>query len=114
MNDGRNPVAPFPADRFCDEHEGRVLLALEYLLRALGQNDRREGAERLAMFDAAVQNVLHFRLARIGEQAAIAERARPELRAALKPADDFLIGQQSCRVVTDIVAANGGGLNADE
>ena len=102
------------AHRLGDQHEGRVFLAFEYLFRPLRQNDRREGAERLAMFYAAVQDVLHLGLARVGEQAAVAERAGPEFGAALKPADHALFGQQLCRVAADIVAANGRGLDADE
>ena len=80
MNDRRNLVPPFRTDALCDQHEGRILLAFEYLLRPFRQHDRRERPERLPVLDAAVEDILHLGLARIGEQAAIAERARTEFR----------------------------------
>ena len=114
MDDRRNPVAPFGADALGDQHERRVLLAFEYLPDPFGQHDRRERTERLAVLDAAVENILHLGLARVGQQAAIAERARPELGTALKPADHLLIGEQFRGVAADIVAARGRGLNANQ
>ena len=47
------------------------------------------------MLDAAIQNVLHLSTARIGENAAIAERARSPFRRALKPAHDFSRGNMA-------------------
>ena len=58
----------------------------------LFEDRRREGAKDFAVLDAAIQNVLHLRAARIGQNAAIAERARAPFGAALKPADDFSRG----------------------
>ena len=49
----------------------------------------REGTKDFAVLDAAIQNVLHLRAARVGQNAAIAERARAPFRGALKPAHDF-------------------------
>ncbi len=40
------------------------------------------------MLDSPVQMILHRRIARIADDAAIAERARPPLEASLIPADD--------------------------
>src|ERR1043165_5590498 len=80
----------------------------------LGEHDRRERAERLAVLYPAVENILHVGLTRVGEQAAIAERPGPELRAALKPADDALLGQQFRGVAADIVAAHRRGLDTDQ
>ena len=79
MDNGRNLVAPLGADALGDQHERRVLLALEYLLGAFCQHNRRERPKCLAMLDALVQNILHPGLARIRKQAPIAERARSEL-----------------------------------
>src|SRR5688500_5034762 len=112
MDDRRNPVAPFRADTLGDQHEWRVLLALEYLPRAFGEHDRCKRAERLAVLDAAVENILHLGLARIGQQAAIAERAWPELGTALKPADHALLGEQLGGIAADIVASRRSGLDA--
>ena len=80
-----------------------VFVALEHLTRPLGKDDRREWPERLAMFDPRIQQILHLGLARVGQDAAIAERARPELRTALKPADHFLLGQHLGRLGADIL-----------
>ncbi len=66
------------------------------------------------MLDALVQDILHFRFARIRKQAAIAERPRSELGAALEPADHALVGEQMCRLAADILAANRRGLNANQ
>ena len=44
------------------------------------------------MLDAAIENFLHFRAARIGDDAAIAEGARTPLGAALEPAENFSVG----------------------
>ena len=41
------------------------------------------------MLDSGVEDVLHFRAARIGDDAAISERARAPLGASLKPAENF-------------------------
>ena len=41
------------------------------------------------MFDAPVQDVLHLRMARISEQRAMPERARPEFAAAVEERDDL-------------------------
>jgi hypothetical protein len=114
MDDRRNSVAPFGADIFCDQHERRILLALEYLFCPFGQYDRRERPECLPVLDPLVQDILHFGFAWVREQAAVTKRARPEFGAALKPADHTLIGKQSCRLAADILAARYGGLNANE
>src|SRR5262249_9225232 len=41
---------------------------------------------------ALVEDVAHVRPARVGEQRTVAERARSELHAALKPGDDLAVG----------------------
>src|SRR5205085_11856653 len=53
-------------------------------------------------------------LARICDQAAVAERARSEFRTVLKPPDHLLIGEQLCRVAADILALHGIDLDAHE
>ena len=59
----------------------------EPLARVLGEHARRVRAIGLAELDAPVERVLHVRIARIGEDRSMAQRARAELRAALEPAD---------------------------
>ena len=114
MHDARDPVAPFRPHGFCDQHEGRILLALKDVVHPLGQHDRRERPECLPVLDAAVEDVLHFGPAGIGEQAAVAERARPEFGRPLEPADHLLIGEQLCGVAADIAAAHRSDLDSDQ
>src|SRR5689334_6264925 len=94
MHDGRDLVPPLRTYRFGDQHVGRILLAFEYLRHALRQHEWRKRPERLPMLDAAVEDVLHFGLARICNQTAVAEGTRAEFGTILKPADHLLVGQQ--------------------
>ena len=52
-----------------------------------GRN-RREGAKPFAMLDPLVEDVLHVRVARVGEDRAVAQRAGAELAAAVKERHD--------------------------
>ena len=70
----------------------RVLADLEPLVGMLGHHARRKRAKILAVLDLLIEDVAHLRPARIGEQRAVAERARAELHAALKPGDDLAVG----------------------
>ena len=69
------------------QHERAVGVEVEPLARMLGEHARRVRSIRLAELDPPVERVLHARIARIGQDRSMAERARPELRAALEPAD---------------------------
>ena len=51
--------------------------------------DGRERPELLAKLDLGVDDLAHVGAPRIGEDAAVAERARAPLHAALEPADDL-------------------------
>ena len=75
-----------------ESHERRRMSFLEKLAGGFLENGGREGTESFAMFDAAIQHVFHFGAARIGENAALAKRARAPFDAALKPAEDFALG----------------------
>ena len=86
------------------QHERRVLVALEDFVGALRHHDRRERPERLPVLDPLVQHVLHLRRARVGDDAAIAERAWPEFGPALKPADHLAFGQHLGRLGADVAA----------
>src|ERR1043166_5005333 len=76
------------------EHVGRVRVQLEVFRDALAQDRRREGAETFAELDLEIHLRLHAGRARVAENGARAESARPELHAPLKPADHLLLGQQ--------------------
>ncbi len=58
----------------------------------LERDGRRERPERLALLDHRVDPVAHLGAAGIGEDAAIAEGARPELHPAPMPRDDLPVG----------------------
>src|SRR6185436_10395319 len=53
--------------------------------------------------DLLVDDVAHVAPARVGEDAAIAEGARPPLHPALEPADDHPVGELGRRRVTQCV-----------
>ena len=79
--------------RLVDQHhERRRVVLLEPLARRLREERRRERAEGLAVLDARVEDVLHVVPARIGDDRAVAERARAELHPPLEPADDVAVG----------------------
>ena len=96
---------PLRAHALGEQHEGRVFVALEDLASPLGEHDRRERPEGLPVLDPRVEHILHLGLARVGEDAAIAERARAELGAALKPADDLPSASTLAVSAVDVVAS---------
>src|SRR6266852_2601382 len=63
--------------------------------RRLLQNGRGEWPEDFAVLDPAIENLLHLRAARIGDDAAISERARAPFRAALEPAENLAVSDNS-------------------
>ena len=95
MGDGRHHLALVVARAVGAQHERGFLAWREQLAHALGQHAGRERPEGLAELHPPIEDVLHFGLARIGHDAAIAKRARPELGAALEPANDVAFGHQA-------------------
>src|SRR5262245_290174 len=75
------------------EHVGRIGVELEPVGNVLAQHRGRERAETLAVFYPQIERLLHIRRARIAEHRAGSERARPELHAALHPADGLASGK---------------------
>ncbi len=67
---------------------------LEPLRNVFAQDGRREGPERLAELDLQVHDRLHLRRARVAQDAAPPEGARPELHPPLQQADDLLFGEK--------------------
>jgi hypothetical protein len=94
VDDRRYALGPPRPDVVREEHERRRQRPrLEDLRRALGEHHRRHRPELLAALDV-VEPLEVGRLARVGEQRAVPERPRPELRAALEPGDDLVAGQR--------------------
>src|SRR5271170_583377 len=65
---------------------------LKKLASCFLQDRGREGPEYFAMFDAAVQDFLHFRAAGIRENTSLAQGTWAPFRTALKPAQNFPVG----------------------
>jgi hypothetical protein len=63
------------------------MIVLEVFVLVIGHDGRRKGTKPLAVLDARVENILHVGQAGMGDDRAIAERARAPLHAPLKPAD---------------------------
>src|SRR5437870_2933328 len=60
---------------------------LKVFFGMLGQYRRSKRTVGLAEFDLGVDDVLHIRVAWVGQDAAVAERARPPLKPCLRPAN---------------------------
>ena len=86
-----NLVTLFRTHRVGQRHEGRSVRLLKVFAGGFCENGRRKWAKGFAVFDAPVEDFLHLRTARVGDNAAIAKRARTPFGAALKPAEDFSI-----------------------
>ena len=69
----------------------------------LGANGRKSSR----CLTILVEDVAHVRPARVGEQRPVAQRARPELHAALKPGDDLAVGHHVRGVARRGLAAPG-------
>src|SRR5205807_8808578 len=93
------------------QHElltGRTAADLEPFLRVLRHDAGSERPEVLAVLDPLVEDVAHVGPTRVGEQRTVAERARPELHAALKPGDDLAVGDHLRGVASRRLAAPSG------
>ena len=71
-------------------HEGIGVLIFEEFVQALDEDNWRKRAERFAMLDAGVDQVLHRVRRRGREDGTVTERAGPDLGPPLKPPDDSL------------------------
>ena len=70
----------------CSNHSPTALCNTE------GAKGRKERNERTGALDLEVQDVFHVGAARVADDAAIAQRARAPLHAALEPADHLATG----------------------
>src|SRR2546427_443161 len=87
----RDLAAFFLAYGIGQGHEGRGVRLLKILCCVFREDRRRKRAKDFPMLDPAVQNLLHFQTARVGDDALIAKGARPPFGAALKPIEDFSV-----------------------
>ena len=97
VRDRREPCPPLGPHREDAGHETREARAagrqLEVAIGRFDGHDRRERPELLAILDFAIEPIAHFGRVRRGEDAAVAERTRPELESAVHPADDAAGGE---------------------
>src|SRR5262249_19127678 len=70
------------------------MCTLEELSGSLLKDRRSEWAESLAKLYFRIDLVLHRRVAGIGQDAAVSERARAKLGTPLVPSDDSSVGNQ--------------------
>src|SRR5260370_35487202 len=61
---------------------------MDPLVRVLAEDARREWPEVLAVLDLLVEDCPHRRVARVGEERAVAQRSGTPLHPSLEPADD--------------------------
>src|SRR5713226_5743561 len=107
MIDGRHPLAHLVFPGQDHQHVARWIgtceigNAVKEFARAFFQDDGRKGAEWLAKFDLAVDDVLHLSASRIRQDAAIAERTRPPLKTSLEPSNHFARHQIVYQSVTE-------------
>ena len=84
------------------QHVWTVLVEFEVVSHVLAEHGGREGPEALAILDLEIQRLLHFGIAGIAEDGACAKRARPELHAALEPADGVSRHQRLARALHEV------------
>src|SRR5205085_8600615 len=94
----RTELLPLGFSDFNDEHQEWGLLnavrEIEIIASIFLENGGGEWAVALALLHHLVDAILVGGRARVGQNAAVAERARAELRAALHPADDRTFGHE--------------------
>src|SRR6185503_5883783 len=102
MNDGRYGSRLLSAKSAHAQHVRTLEARLDVEPRGdiLLQHHRREGSERFASLDRRVDSLLHRGEAGISHDAALAECAGTQLRAALKPPDDLPFGQELRRLLS--------------
>ncbi len=103
---GRHLAAPVLPDVGHQQHVRRVAVEVEPLVHVLAEHARRERPEALPILDLEVHHRLHLRRAGVAQDAAAAERARPELHAPLVEADDLLRGQELRHDARQLLAAD--------
>src|SRR6266849_6771775 len=86
MRNRRNHRTLFVTHLRRENHEWGIVSGFEVLRRGLLLEGGSEGAPPLTEFYRVVHLGIHFRVARIGNNRAATECARPELHSSLEPA----------------------------
>ncbi len=71
------------------EHEGGWMGAFKVVGKAVIQNRGGKRTEPFTLLDAGVEDVLHFGVAGVGDDAAVAQSAGAPFHTTLEPSDDF-------------------------
>src|SRR5918993_5571558 len=103
VDDRRDAVDPALSNPVHEQHvRAGERSAVEDLLRLLSEHHRGDGSKAFAALDS-VEAVEVGGMARMGEQAAMAQRPRPELAASLEPGDDLV----TCQRLGDLAGDRG-------
>ena len=92
--DSRNLFSPGLSDRHDIEHEAERVVVVDGLRQiedfgSMVSHDRGgEGAESLPELDFGIDDLLHFGISGIGQDAAVTESPGAPFESALEPADD--------------------------
>ena len=93
VSDGGDHAAFFGTHLRGQNHEGRIGGGFQVFGGDFREHRGSKRTPPLAKFDGVVYLCIHFGIAGIGQNRAAAEGARPKFHAALKPAENFSVGQ---------------------
>src|SRR5580704_5139409 len=79
---------------------------VEPFIDTFGQDDRCEGTKIFPKLDRFIQAILQFAITSIAQDASSAQRARPKLRSALKPAAGLPLDEPFHGIVDQAVRRN--------
>src|SRR5882672_211590 len=102
MYNGRDLALPFRTRRRDLEHVRTGVVHVEVLRDLLGAHGGGEGSEVFAELDLGVDELLQLVPDWQREDAAVSERAWPELTATLEPPDDLTVGNQLRGAADDV------------
>src|ERR1700746_1592049 len=105
MCDGRDYRAFILFDLINHEHGGRRVRLLKIVSHGFLENRRSKRTERLALFDPGIQDIFHLSTARINNNATITESPWPKFHPALKPTNDFPVGNSLSRQQCELLIA---------
>src|SRR5262249_19593119 len=88
-----NSISLIRLYRIRHHHERRWIIRFEEVACRLAEDGRTEGAKRLPILDAAVEDVFHVLAAWVGSYTAVTEGTQRGLPPALKPPDNLSVRQ---------------------
>src|SRR5262245_48109367 len=94
MSDGRQSRTMLLADVHDHDHVRQLGTGfdIEPVMSLLRRHSRSKGTERLTFLNHGVDSITHFRMTRIGKNAAVSKSARPKLHPPAVPCDNASAG----------------------